>query len=56
MVTRKGQTTIYNTLHRKLKLEQREPHLKPGVNSMCSGGMAVAAPRVAPVVLFLLQT
>jgi hypothetical protein len=24
---------IYKTLHRKLKIEQREPHLKPVVNS-----------------------
>jgi hypothetical protein len=23
---RKGQTTIYKTLHRKLKIEQHEPH------------------------------
>ena len=38
MVTRKEQTTIYNTLHRKLNLEQREPHLKPGVNSCAPGG------------------
>jgi len=29
----KGQTTIYKTLHRKLKIEQHEPHKKPGVNS-----------------------
>ena len=25
---KKGQTTIYTTLHRKLKIEQREPHYK----------------------------
>jgi hypothetical protein len=29
----KEQTTIYKTLHRKLKIERHEPHLKPGVNS-----------------------
>ena len=26
----KGQTTIYKTLHRKLKIEQHEPHYSPG--------------------------
>jgi hypothetical protein len=30
---KKGQTTIYKTLHKKLKIEQHKPHLKPGVNS-----------------------
>ena len=28
----KGQTTIYKTLRRKLKIEQHEPQEKPGVN------------------------
>jgi flagellar biosynthesis component FlhA len=28
----KGQTTIYKTLHRKLKIEQQEAHWKPRVN------------------------
>ena len=28
----KGQTTIYKILHRKLKIEQHEPYLIPGVN------------------------
>jgi len=27
----KGPTTIYKTLHRKLKIEQYETHYKPGV-------------------------
>jgi hypothetical protein len=27
-----GQTTIYKTLRRKLKIEQHEPQEKPGVN------------------------
>jgi len=27
----KGQTTIYKTLHRKLKIDQHEPHWKRGV-------------------------
>jgi len=35
----KGQTTIYKTLHRKLKIEQHEPHLKPG-KIMCSGRLS----------------
>jgi hypothetical protein len=29
----KTQTSIYKTLHRKLKIEQYELHLKPRVNS-----------------------
>jgi hypothetical protein len=29
-----GQTMINNTLHRKLKFEQHEAHLKPEVNSV----------------------
>jgi len=29
----KGQTAIYKTLHRKLKIEQHEPHKKLGMNS-----------------------
>jgi hypothetical protein len=37
MTKRKGEkkqkTTIYKTLHRKLKIEQHEPNYKPGVNS-----------------------
>jgi hypothetical protein len=28
----KGQTMIYKALHRKLRIEQHEPHLKPRVN------------------------
>jgi hypothetical protein len=28
MAKRKGQTIIYKTLHRKLKIEQHEPHKK----------------------------
>jgi hypothetical protein len=26
----KRETTIYKTLHRKIKIEQHEPHKKPG--------------------------
>jgi len=29
----KGQTIIYKTLHRKLKIEQHEPHETLGINS-----------------------
>ena len=28
----KGQTTIFKTLHIKLKIEYHEPHKKPGMN------------------------
>ena len=41
----KGQTTIYKILHRKLKIEQREP----GVNSGNQEALTVAAPLVTPV-------
>ena len=33
----KGQTMIYKTLHRKLKIKQHEPPLKTGDELMCSG-------------------
>jgi hypothetical protein len=29
----KGQTIIYKTLHRKLKIDQHEPHKKLGMDS-----------------------
>jgi hypothetical protein len=29
----KEQTAIYKTLHRKLKIEENEPHLEPVMNS-----------------------
>jgi len=41
MATRKGtkgQTAIYKTLHRKLKIEQQEYYLNQGVNSFNSVG------------------
>jgi len=53
---KKGQTTIYKTLHRKLKIEQHEHHLKSGVNSGAAEGYAVSPPHVAPVALLFLQT
>jgi hypothetical protein len=37
---KKGQTMIYKTLHRKLKIEKNEPHKKPGVNSGAPEGYA----------------
>jgi len=40
---------IYKTLHRKLKIEYHEPHLKPRVNSG-------APEELASVVLLCLQT
>jgi len=36
-------------LHRKLKIEQHEPPLKPGVNSGAPERLAVSVPYVAPV-------
>jgi hypothetical protein len=50
MAERKGQTTIYKTQHRKLKIEEHDP-TKTGVNSIAPEGYAVSAPLVAPVVL-----
>ena len=47
----KGKTTIYKTLHRKLKIEKHEPHSEPVVNSGAPEGQVVHAPLVAPVVL-----
>jgi hypothetical protein len=34
----KEQTTIYKRSHRKLKIEQHEPHQKSGVNSGAQEG------------------
>ena len=33
----KGQTMIYKTLHRKLKIDQHEPHKKNWGELVCSG-------------------
>ena len=49
----KGQTTIYETLHRKLKIEQHKPHEKPRLNPGAPEGLADPAPLGAPVVLVL---
>ena len=55
---RQGQkkTTIYKTLHRKLKIEQHDPHENPGVNSGAMEVQVVSAPHLTSVVLLLLQT
>ena len=37
----KGQTMIYKTLHRKLRIEQHEPQYKAGVNSGVPEGLAI---------------
>jgi hypothetical protein len=52
----KGQTMIYKTSHRKLNIDQNEPHQKPGVNSGALVGLAVPASLVSTIVLLLLQT
>jgi len=49
----KGQTMIRKTLHRKLAMEQYEPYKNLGWTPQ---GQAVPVPRVAPVLLLLLQT
>ena len=51
----KGQSIIYKTLHRKLKIEQHEPHKKCGVKSDAPVALTVPAPLVAPIVLILLR-
>ena len=48
-------TTIYKTLRRKLKIEEREPHYNQ-VNSGSLERKAVPAQHVASVVLRLLRT
>jgi hypothetical protein len=48
----KGQTIIYKTLYRKLKIERHESDEKLRMDSVAS----VPVPIVAPVVLLLLKT
>ena len=50
---KKGQTKIYKTLHRKLKIEQHEHHWKPGVNWGVPEGLAVPDPYETPNLLLL---
>ena len=53
----KWQTTIYQTLHRKLKIGQDKNLLNLGVNSAEGSEMlAPAAPLMTPVVLLLNDT
>jgi len=53
MAKKKRQTTIYKTLHRKLKIEQHEPHQKPGMNSGAPEGLQVPTPHVTHVMWLL---
>ena len=53
---RKWHTMIYKRLHRKLKIEQREPQQKLGVNPCVPVGLAVLVPLVISVVLLLKET
>ena len=51
----KGQTTIYKRQHRKLMIEQHEPHQRSKVDPGTPEEGAVSAPLVTPVlVLFSL--
>jgi hypothetical protein len=36
---KKGQTMVYKKIPRKLKIEQYEPHYKPGMNSGAQQGV-----------------
>jgi hypothetical protein len=48
---------IYKVLHRKLNIDQHEPHTKQTRSELkCSVGQAVPVPLVAEVVLLLLKT
>ena len=49
-MTKGKKTTIFKTLHRKLKIEQHEPHSKPVMNSVTPQEKAVLATHVVPVV------
>ena len=50
-----GQTMIYKTLHRKLKIKQHTPH-KHWMNSCVPEEITIPVPLVAPVVLLLNDT
>jgi hypothetical protein len=57
---RSGAGTAYpsgapKTSHRKLKIEQHEPHKNHGGELVCSGRMSSSSPLVALVVLLLLK-
>ena len=44
------QTRIYRTLHRKLNIEQHQPHFKPGWTQLLRKEIAVPSPLVASVI------
>jgi hypothetical protein len=56
MTDGKRATTICKTLHRKLKIEQHEPHYELELNSNTSEVLAVLDLNVTPVVLLLNDT
>ena len=45
------QTMIYETLHRKLTIEQHEPHKKPRENSGAPEGLSIPVALMEPIVL-----
>jgi hypothetical protein len=51
-----GQTTIYKTLHRKLKTEQHEKPQKPGDELSAPEGLTVAALHVTPLLMHIVST
>ena len=42
---------IYKTLHRNVKLEENEPHYKPGMNLFAPEWSSILVPVVTPVVV-----
>jgi hypothetical protein len=55
-IGQRDQTTIYKSLHRKLKIEQQEAQWNPGVNSGTHEGLTVHSPYMTPFVLLLNDT
>ena len=53
--TKKRTKNDIQTLHRTLKTERHESHLKPGLNSGAPEELVVPAPHVTPVVLHRLH-
>jgi uncharacterized protein (DUF3820 family) len=49
----KGQIMIYKTLHRTLKIEQLEQHLKPWLNSVALEELTITALLLTPVNVIL---
>ena len=47
---RTNQTIIYKTQHRKLQIEQHEPHLSPALKSGAPEGLDVHVRHVTPTV------